>query len=114
MRFAQKLQGLSPRRKLWLLLALIGSTLPNYFFMAQYLNHGFDVAVAWKLAVANWISSGVTTDLLFASFLFWVFAGFELQRQGKLKSLWIYVVLALGLGLSCALPWFFVWHGHED
>ena len=101
-------------KKLWLMLAILGTIIPNVFFMGQYLHYGFDPMAAWKLATINWISQGVTTDLLFAFFLFWIWAGFELRRKGKLGELWLYVLLAPCLGLSCAFPIFMYRHGRQD
>ncbi|PKL77136.1 MAG: hypothetical protein CVV27_06715 [Candidatus Melainabacteria bacterium HGW-Melainabacteria-1] len=102
------------RRKIWLTLAIFGTTFPNTFFMTEYLIAGFDLQVAWQLATANWIARGVTADVLTASLIFWVWAGFELQRKGELGKVWVYVALALGLGLSCALPIFMYRHGRQD
>lgn len=101
-------------KRLWLGLAILGTIIPNVFFMGQYLNYGFDPATGWRLATINWISQGVTTDLLFASLLFWIWAGLVLQRKGKQGELWLYVVLALCVGLSCAFPVFMYRHHAES
>ena len=104
----------SGSKTLWLGLAIFGTVFPNLFFMGHYIQFGCDLPGCWKLATINWISQGVTSDLLTASFLFWVWAGFELRRKGELRKLWLYVVLALGLGLSCAFPVFMYRHGRRD
>lgn len=96
----------SPARRLWLGLAIFGTLLPNAFFLQHYAGHGFDPPAAWQLATASGIGRGVSADLVCAIGLFWIWAGGRLRRQGRLGELWLYVVLAVGLGLSCALPVF--------
>lgn len=90
--------------RVWLALTLIGSTFPNYFFIQHYVNYGFNLSEFWQYAVANWISAGATTDLLFASFLMCVFIGFELYPSKKTHLALIFGALSLAMGLSCALP----------
>ena len=105
--------SLGPRRPIWLVLALFGTAFPNYYFLQYWLSAGLDLAGAGQLATSNWISQGVTYDLSTAIVIFWIWAGFELKRKGELHKLWVYIVLAIGLGLSCALPVFLYRHGRD-
>lgn len=101
------------RRKIWLMLAIFGSTVPNYFFMRHYLQQGFSLPNFWHHAVINDIAQGATIDLCTMIVIFWIWAGFVLQRKGRLSELWLYIVLAIGLGLSCAFPVFLYRHDQE-
>ena len=96
--------NLSLQALVWLILAVIGATFPNYFFVQHYLRYGFNLPELWQYAMANGISAGATTDVLFASFLMCVFIGFELYPRKKLHLVFVFGGLALGMGLSCALP----------
>lgn len=98
------------RKKLWLLLALFGSTVPNVFFMSHYLQHGFALNDFWYQATINQIAKGATIDLCTMIVFFWIWAGFILQRKQKLHELWLYIALSIGLGLSCAFPVFLYRH----
>ena len=95
-------------------MAIIGTTFPNAFFMAQYMLYGFNLPEALSLCTANWIARGVTADLCTSALIFWVWAGYELRRKGELRKLWVYVLLFVCLGLSCALPVFLYRHGRRD
>lgn len=101
-------------KHVWLILAIFGVTFPNFFFMGQYINYGFDPVAAWKLCTINWIAQGVTADLLTMFGFFWIWAGWVLQRKNKLGELWLYVVLAICLGLSFAFPVFMYRHMSAD
>lgn len=50
-------------------------------------------------------AAGFTTDLLVTSTVFWIWSYAEAQRRG-MKRWWIYVLVNLGIGLSCAFPLF--------
>lgn len=54
----------------------------------------------------NGAAGGVSADLLVSSLVCWVFLLPEAQRAGVRRP-WLYVVLNLAIGLSCALPLFF-------
>lgn len=95
---------LSLQANTWLILAVIGSIFPNYFFIQHYSAYGFRFPELWHYAVANWISAGTTTDLLFASFLLCVFVFFEQSPRKKTYLTLVFGGLSLAMGLSCALP----------
>jgi hypothetical protein len=56
---------------------------------------------------ANGAAGGFTADLLISSLVFWVFLWHESRRAGVARS-WLYVLVNLTIGLSCALP-LFLW-----
>jgi uncharacterized protein YhhL (DUF1145 family) len=89
----------------YLILAIVGFILPYSQFIPFLVDHGLNLSLFWSQLFANQASSADTVDLFTSSFVFWVF----LIKEGtklRMKFLWIYVVVNLIIGLSCALPLF--------
>lgn len=93
------------RASIYLLLAVIGAVAPWVFFLRFFAaSPGGDFVAA---LFANGAAGGFTTDLLVTSLVFWIFLFSEARRHGIARP-WLYVVLNLAIGLSCALP-LFLW-----
>jgi hypothetical protein len=63
------------------------------------------LSLFWSQLFVNQASSADTVDLFTSSFVFWIF----LLKEGtklQMKFLWVYIVVNLIIGLSCALPLF--------
>ncbi len=89
-------------KKFYLAAAIVGALVPMAFF-AQFFSTetGSDMLAFVPALFVNGASGGFTADLLISSFVFW--AWMWQQRPGGPKP-WLFIVLNLGIGLSCALP----------
>ena len=90
-------------KNLFLAWTIIGTVLPILFFLGLF--HGQAVGVADSIAVlfANSVVGGFTVDIVIASLAFWTFM--YADRSGPQP--WLFIVLNLCIGLSCALPAYF-------
>ncbi len=91
------------RSNLYLALAVAGGVIP-WIFLADF----FSVKGAEDFVpslFSNGATGGLTADVLISSFTFWFFLHYEGRRRG-VRSLWLYVLVNLLIGLSCALPLF--------
>lgn len=95
-----------PRSTLYLILAIVGAAAPWLFFARFFATAGPGADFVGALFV-NGAAGGFTTDLLISSLVFWIFLYAEARRSGVGRP-WIYVVVNLAIGLSCALP-LFLW-----
>ncbi len=86
-------------KSLYLVLAIAGAIIPYLFFIDHFSTTGFglgDFIGGW---FANSAAGGATADLLISSLVFWTYL---IAR--KASNLWIYVLINVTIGLSCALP----------
>ncbi|MEQ8485850.1 MAG: DUF2834 domain-containing protein [Pseudomonadales bacterium] len=88
------------RAHVYLGLAIIGTLLPVAFFAQHFAASGMGIDSFLAGAFAHPVASGLTSDLLISSAVFWVWM-FS-HRQGP--SPWPFVALNLLVGLSLALP----------
>lgn len=88
------------RAQVYLGLAIVGTLLPMAFFLQHFAASGFDVGSFIAGAFAHPVASGLTSDLLISSAVFWVWM-FS-RREGP--SPWPFVALNMLVGLSLALP----------
>jgi hypothetical protein len=86
-------------KNVYLCLAIVGAVVPYVFFVMFFLAHGIDVPVFLLALFSNGASAGFTADLLISSLVFWLF----MFSQGESRA-WIYILVNLTIGLSCALP----------
>jgi hypothetical protein len=89
-------------RKLYLVLALLGAVVPYVFFFGFIQVNGLDIPKFISALFVNGAAGGFSADLLFSSFVYWLFMYAE-QRSGGPKPI-LFIVLNLTIGLSCALP----------
>ena len=87
-------------RKIYLILAIIGSIVPYYYFIQHFQSVGFGIVDFISALFVNGAAGGFSADILISSLVFWLFMIYE-KRTNKL---WLYIVLNLSIGLSCALP----------
>ncbi len=90
-------------KKLYLLLAIIGAIVPYYFFFQFILAEGMNIPAFISALFVNGAASGFSADLLLASFIFWLFMFHQVKESNGPKP-YIFIVLNLAIGLSCALP----------
>ncbi len=86
-------------------LALLGAVVPCFFFGQFFVAEGMGGDFVGALFV-NGAAGGFASDLFISSFVFWIFAFTEARRVGVARP-WVFVLLNLVIGLSCALPLFF-------
>ena len=97
-------------KTLYLILALIGATIPYVFFIGFIQENGLDMMAFLEAAFANGAAGGLTSDLLISSLAFWAVL-IELWRNDKGPAPWIFIIVNLIVGLSFALPlYLFVRH----
>lgn len=94
------------RGSLYLLLAAVGAVVPWLFFAGFFASQGVAGDFVGALFV-NGAAGGFSADLLISSLVFWIFLVPEARRAGVARP-WLYVVVNLVIGLSCALP-LFLW-----
>ncbi len=87
-------------RAVYLLLAIAGAVVP-YTFYIPYFSDGPGMGQVLETLFSNGLTGGFTADLTIASITFWVFV-----FRSRVKRPWLYVLLTLAIGLSCALPAF--------
>ena len=86
-------------KQLYLGLAIVGAVVPYVFFGNFVLAEGLSLVLFVEALFVNGAAGGFTADLLISSAVFW---SYMLSR--KEPKLWLFVLLNLTIGLSCALP----------
>lgn len=89
-------------KKLYLLLAVIGAIVPYAFFIGFFQTNGINVPDFVRALFVNGAAGGFTADLLVSSLVFWLFMFTETKNSGP--SPYLFIILNLTIGLSCALP----------
>ncbi len=87
-------------KNLYLILAVAGAVVPYLFFFQFFGQVGLDLPAFLGVLFANGAVAGFTADLLISSLVFWVYM---FNRKGG-PAPWLFVILNLTIGLSCALP----------
>ena len=95
--------GSTRLRTLYLVLAIVGAIIPYAFLVQHFSESGFGIGRFVFNLFAFPISGGVTVDLLISSVVFWI-AIFDRHKRGVGPVPWIFIVVNLTIGLSCALP----------
>ena len=86
-------------KTVYLLLAIVGGILPWAVLLPHYAANDPHPALLIQAMFANSAVAAMSTDLLFSSAVFWV-----VLAHRRVRRAWLYVILNLTLGLSCALP----------
>lgn len=86
-------------KNIYLVLTIAGAIVPYVFFTSFFLSEGVNVTGFVGALFANGAAGGFTADLLFSSFVFWI-----MLVQMQARRIWLFVLLNLTIGLSCALP----------
>ncbi|MEM9316280.1 MAG: DUF2834 domain-containing protein [Pseudomonadota bacterium] len=87
-------------KRIYLILAILGAIIPYAFFMPWILENGVDLGAFMVALFVNGAAGGAFADLLVSSVVFWVWM--FTRRDGPKP--WLFIVLNLTIGLSCALP----------
>jgi Terpene cyclase DEP1 len=97
---------INSRQAVYLVLAIVGSIAPWYWLL-QDPAALISPMLFLERSFANNIATTWATDVIISEIALWCFATIELKRLGS-SPRWIllYVLLTLGIGVSCALPAF--------
>ena len=87
-------------KNVYLVLAIVGAVIPMVFFSIFFAESGFALPDFVSALFVNGAAGGFTADLLITSLVFWIYL---FSRTDGPKP-WLFVVLNLTIGLSCALP----------
>ena len=92
-------------KNIYLVLAIAGFIAPYYFFLQIPPENLSDLAALIQPLFANNFMRGLTMDLTVAAITFGVFVFAEANRL-QMKAPWLYLLAAVLVGLSFALPLF--------
>jgi hypothetical protein len=92
-------------RRLYVVAAVLGVILPCWFFVPFVLEHGLDLGLLVDQLFETRIGAFFGMDVIVSTLALWVFVFSEGKRVG-MKSLWIYVVCNLIVGVSLSPPLF--------
>ena len=87
-------------KQFYLILAIVGAVVPYVFFAGFFAEYGVDVGSFASALFANGAAGGFAADILISSGVFWIY----LFSRAEGPNPWIFIVLNLTIGLSCALP----------
>lgn len=90
-------------KRLFLILAIAGAILPYIFFFQFFSAEGISLGSFASALFNNGAVGGFTVDLLFTSFVFWLYMFFRRSKADGPNPV-PFVILNLAIGLSCALP----------
>jgi hypothetical protein len=86
-------------KAIYLVLAIVGTIGPYVFFADYFAQSGFALTGFLAAAFANGVAGGFAVDVIVSSAAFWVWLAAE-----RAPRIWLYLMLNLAIGLSCALP----------
>lgn len=97
-------------KKRYLLLAIIGFILPNYFVIIESLASGnilfwADPATTFGGMFANNYASAFSIDLLFVVFVFFIWSYDQSVKHG-IKKIWLIWLITMLFGLAGGFPLF--------
>lgn len=87
-------------KSVYLILAITGAVVPYVFFVDFFGAHGLSLVGFASALFVNGAAAGFAADLFLSSFVFWIFM---FSRPAAPRP-WLFIVLNLTIGLSCALP----------
>ena len=93
------------RKKIYLLLGVLGAALPYSQLIAWIRENGLNTGFFFRLLFANGVSGACALDVLVSSVVLVVFVLAEGRRLG-MRLLWLPLLGLLPLGVPFALPMF--------
>ena len=87
-------------KNVYLALAVVGAVVPYVFFLDFMGSAGVDLGGFVSALFVNGAAGGFAADLLITSLVFWLYM---FSRSNGLSP-WLFIILNLAIGLSCALP----------
>ncbi|MEM1244876.1 MAG: DUF2834 domain-containing protein [Acidobacteriota bacterium] len=99
-------------KHLYLALAIAGAVIPYVFFVKFFGASGVSLGGFVEALFVNGAAAGFTADLLITSAVFWIWMASR-RADGIGPRPWLFVLLNLSIGLSCALPAYLYWCERE-
>lgn len=93
-------------QRIYLAAAIAGAIVPYVFFFSFFAEHGVDLPAFLGGVFANGAAGGFAADIFISSGVFWTY-----MMSRRTPHLWVYIVVNLTIGLSCALP---LWLWREE
>jgi hypothetical protein len=90
-------------KRVYLILAIVGAIVPYFFFFQFFSAEGINLGIFISALFANGAVGGFAADLLFTSFVFWLWMYWQRQNANGPNPA-LFIALNLLIGLSCALP----------
>ena len=90
-------------KKIYLILAILGGIVPYIFFFKFIQIEGLNLLLFIESLFVNGAAGGFSADLLFTSFVFWLFMFLQAKNSNGPKP-YLFIILNLTIGLSCAFP----------
>ena len=88
-------------KNIYLSATIAGALIPYLFFVDFFLAEGLALPTFLLGIFANGAAGGFAADVLISSAVFWLYL-----FNKKESRVWVYVLLNLTIGLSCALPYY--------
>ncbi|MEZ5759064.1 MAG: DUF2834 domain-containing protein [Emcibacteraceae bacterium] len=90
-------------KNLYLILAIVGAIIPFIFLGQFFEQEGISIPNFISALFSNGATAGFTTDLVISSLVFWIYI-FNVRKKSNGPNPYLFIVLNLTVGLSCALP----------
>jgi len=90
-------------KNLYLILAIIGAIVPYIFFYQFFQVEGLNILSFISALFVNGAAGGFSADILLTSLVFWFFI-FQQAKDMNGPKPYLFIILNLTIGLSCALP----------
>ena len=87
-------------KKVYLILSIVGAVVPCIFFIQYFSIVGFGIEDFITALFVNHATVGFAVDLAISSLVLWVF----IFSEAKVKKPWVFIIINIIIGLSCALP----------
>ncbi len=94
---------MSNSRSFYLVMMLVGTIAPWYFFSGYIGANGVDLIGFFGSMYVNGAAGGAVTDLFVSAAVFWVWSYGDARRVG-VANWWFVLPATLAVGLSLALP----------
>lgn len=91
------------QRTFYILMAIVGTIVPWYFFGGFIGQNGLDLIAFDKALFVNGASAGVTADILITAMVFWAWSYRDAATKG-IKGWWLVIPATLLVGVSLGLP----------
>ncbi|WP_374001773.1 DUF2834 domain-containing protein [Bdellovibrio bacteriovorus] len=88
-------------RKIWILIAVLGTAVPFYYLVPFFMEHGANTSLFVELLFANSISRFFAVDLIISSMAFLLWSFFD-SRKNNVNGWWMVLVANFLVGLSLA------------
>ena len=87
-------------KMIYLIWAIVGALVPILFFLGVFHDSATPLSGFFGAIFVNGWAGGFAADLFIASFVFWTY----MFTAPSGPRPWLFIVLNLAIGLSCALP----------